>query len=556
MNNIQDKNKETTFEGIDKSIEELSLRKSLLLDEYLSSKDPHELIKAKDYLQNMENKKKKEPVKAYVFSPEQEFYSGMGYKSTLKSVTYDLLRGMGKTPIIHSVVTTRIEQIQNFNKFTTDTQREGWTIRPKPGLFDKPKKAEELKDNDKKVIESIATFIQNGGNYNKWEQNADFDDFIRMFVKDSLELDQGVFEVERDRKGDLFGYTPLDGGTFRLLETIDPNYKEKEKYNPINGFYPIYGQVYNQQILKHPETKEPIVYYPWELCMAMRNKSTDIKSNGYGKSELEILIEVITYLLWGFQYNGNFFKQGSNPRGFFVIEEGFNQGTMNDFRSAWRNMVTGVQNSHKLPILEGKGIRWEDMQTSNKDMEFQLWNEFLMLVTCSVYKIDPSELGFHFKNQSEMFGQQGQKERLDHSQNKGLKPPLMMMQKKINKYIVSEMDDRFEFIWTGINLEDETQMLENDIKKVGAGFVSMEDMFQKYSERKFNDKKDTILNPVYWQAQQSKMYGGEESNEAVDQMTGEPDVGTQNPFDEYEKSLESDPISSAAITYINKMLKK
>jgi dUTPase len=30
---------------------------------------------------------------------------------------------------------------------------------------------------------------------------------------------------------------------------------------------------------------------------------------------------------------------------------------------------------------------------SNKDMEFQLWNEFLTLITCSVFKIDPSELG-------------------------------------------------------------------------------------------------------------------------------------------------------------------
>lgn len=94
-------------------------------------------------------------------------------------------------------------------------------------------------------------------------------------------------------------------------------------------------------------------------------------------------------------------------------------------------------------------------------------------------------------------------------------------------------------------MEDETEYLDNDAKKVVNGFAAMEDMFEKYSKRKFNPDKDTILNPVYQQAQQQAMYGGEGMNNVVDEETGDPDEGVKNPYDEFDKSMEGDPIWKA-----------
>ena len=196
-----------------------------------------------------------------------------------------------------------------------------------------------------------------------------------------------------------------------------------------------------------------------------------------------------------------------------------------------------------MPVVEGldlEAIKLNDQ--TNKDMEFQLWNEFLIVLTCGVFTIDPSELGFHFKTQSDQFGQKGEKERLQHSQEKGLKPLLIWIQKLMNKHFVSELNDQYEFVFCGVDLEDETQQLDNDKKKVDMGAVSQEYIFEKYSHRKFDPKKDTILNSVYQTAQQAKMYGGEGMNDMVDQETGEPDEGVQNPFEEYEKSVQNDPI--------------
>jgi len=286
----------------------------------------------------------------------------------------------------------------------------------------------------------------------------------------------------------------------------------------------------------------------------IRNKSTDIWRNGYGIGEIEILSQIITWILNGLQYNGNFFSNGSNSTSLINIKngDGGGQQVLNQLRQMWSTSIAGVNNSHKTPVVEGLDLEILDLKKgTNRDMEFQLWNEFLIVLTCSVFNIDPSELGFQFKNQSQMFGQDGQHERLEHSRDKGLKPILTFLQKIYNKYIISEISEDFEFFFTGIDIEDETQYIDNDKKKIDMGAASMEDMFEKYSNRKFDPDKDTILNSVYLQAQQAKMYGGQESNQAVDQYTEEQGLGgsedgVQNPFDEYEKSQESNPIFSSA----------
>jgi hypothetical protein len=543
-----------SFEEIDKEIQSLSLQKNLLLDEHLKSNDPESIIKASTYLKQIEaNKDNTGNIKAYLYSPEREFYTGMGYKSSTKSLSFSLLRSMAKTPIVNSIITTRVDQISRFTQFTTDTQKEGWTVRKKQSRFDVDLK--EPTDQEKRRIDAISKFIEDGGFNQKWDLNDDFPDYIKKTIRDSLELDQSTFECERNRRGELVAYTATDGATMRYLETIDRLYDDELKFDEINGYQPIYAQVWNNKIAYSPDLKEPIVYYPWELSLGIRNKTSNIRNNGYGTSELEVLVEIVTWMLWGMQYNGNFFKQGSNPKGFFTIEGATNQAMLGEFRSAWRNMMSGVVNAHKVPVFEGGKVSWESMQETNKDMEFSLWNEFLILITCSIYKIDPNELGFRFKSQgTTAFGKDGQKERFEHSKDKGLKPLLVLSQKQINKYIVSELDDAYEFLWTGVDLEDETQVLDNDKKKIDSGFMSLEDGFEKHSGRKFDPKKDTILNAVYQQAQQAKQFGGEESNAAIDQMAAEENTEVVNPFNEFGKGENSNPIAKETMDYLKTIM--
>lgn len=528
----------------------LQVQKQKTIEDYLMSDDPVNIMKAEAYLNKQKDKARPIDFKSFIFAPDNYAFNGQEFKQPIAKRDPLLLRRMSEIPNVANIILTRQEQILEFRNYTEDLQKSGWTIIKKNANL----KDKGLNDSERRDVDKIVQFITYGGFKGKWSQSDDFDDWIKKYINDSLVLDQTCTEFERNRIGELISYRQAPSETMRLLETIDQKELEKVKshYIDINGYYPVYAQVWQGRIQEHWDTKKPIIFYPWELSFTIRNKSSDIRRNGYGKSELEILIDVVTWILWGQQYNGNFFKQGSAPRGFFTIDGNADGNTLNEFRSAWRSTVAGVGNSHKVPIFEGGKVNWVDMGASNKDMEFGNWNEFLIVLLCSVYKIDPSELGFHFKNQADMFGQQGQKERIDHSKSKGLKPLLRMIEKDINKYIVSELDERFEFIFTGIEADDEQVKLENDVKLSSAGFVSLEDMFKKYSGRDLNKKKDTILNQTYLQMLQQSQYGGEESNEAVDEMTGEQEEGVQNPFK--EKS-ETDPITKATLNWMDKMFK-
>ena len=101
-----------------------------------------------------------------------------------------------------------------------------------------------------------------------------------------------------------------------------------------------------------------------------------------------------------------------------------------------------------------------------------------------------------------------------------------------------------------MDAEDEGRQVEIDAKKIQNGMVCLEDIFEKYSGRKFNPETDTILNQSYqlqkqYQMQQA-MYGGDAMNEEVDRQIASEDK------EDTQKSFDSSPIMSAAMSYIEK----
>ena len=986
---------EFDYQQLDNLSKLIPAYKEAKIQKSLYSGDEEDIVKASMYLQEQASKAKQPDGKSFMFLPDDYGYTGKGYKDTLKGVSFDVLQRMGDIFIVRSIVNTRVEQIQNFLNFETDEQKEGFTIRKKKSLYEKERKP--LTARERLSAEKIVTFLEDGGFNDKWSSHDSFQDFIRKIVRDSLVLDQLAFETVRNRKSELVKYKAIDASLIRLLDSVDPRYSDQFLKMEKNGHLPRFCMAWNSQILKHPTTGQPILYYPWELGYGVRNKTTNVRKNGYGVSELETLMDLVTYILWGVQYNGNFFRQGSQPKGFINVKNGnVDNTTLNEFRTAWRQTMAGVQNSHKLAVIQGMDLEWIDLHhclhgdsevftkdggqtlesilkggseafteiwdgksfskakvfrteekqvmelklsnrlkiktspdhkfltlrnneptwverkdislddyvfvnkrpvdsekanieykgvraeedlfeligwitgdghigdnanskriirtfyhpekeldileghietckkyginakkyiyrvseevkakkiasgsmksmigaypvltlldadffnwyvdlgftssregknipeflysfdsglkcaylrgffsadghrsedagrvdltisskplkwqtrmllmsegircssykgkrrpstfggfqedtillikdrevfyekinfiqkykrvdsivrerssyrvneapisfirdlalkvkvfnrtlgideklnkkdlhdllniskghqkaslskvlyyaekinypvpsflkdysleqvmeltetdefvdmvdvemfnedhrfvangmvvhNSNRDMEFTQWIEFLIVMFCSVYTIDPSELGFNFRQQAQIFGQEGQQARLDHSKNKGLKPLLRFLKGIINKFIVSELDEGLEFVFTGIDTEDEAAQVELDSKKLAAGMVSFEKTFEKHEGEKYDEKKHTILNQIHLQLKQAQQFGGEESNQAVDEMTGEPDAGAENPFAEFEKAGQSDPIISAALSYVDNCFKR
>ena len=488
----------------------------------LASDDIEKAIEAGLYVEK-QRIRSAEQNKSIFFLPDSIAYSGRGYKETLSRISFQTLQRMGNLYCVKNVISTRIEQITRFLKFSTDEQKEGFTIRRKRSLFNSKEDMKEMTKAEQKRVERIVRFLEDGGETDKWEMPDSFVTFVRKIMQDSLSIDQLAFEITRTRGQELHQFKAIDGSMIRFLDTVDPNYAHQFDQYRYKGYLPKYCQVFDQQIVFNKQLNTYVMYYPWELGFGIRNVGTDIWQNGYGRSELESLIEIITYILNGVQYNGNFFKNGSNPKGFIKMNgPNTNQTQLNDFKQKWRQMLTGTENSHKIPIFAGLDLEWVDLQKGNRDMEFDNWTKFLIVLLCSVYRIDPSELGFQFKEAANLFGQQGQRERLDHSKQKGLYPLLIFLQDIINKFLISELDEEMEFAFTGIEVEDEEKQVKLDSEKLSAGMVSMQDMFRKYSGREFDENKDIFLNQVYQTQKQASMFGGEGMNQIVDDETGEP----------------------------------
>ena len=527
------------------------------LQKSLTSESFEEVMKAQAFIAEQQKNGRRAPqpgIKSILWNPSEIGFNGKGYRDPNNGISFGTLNRMGEIFIVKAIINTRIEQVQNFLKYSLDDQKPGYQIRYKksPGSEDK-----ELNEKDKKIVDYIVKFLEEGGENDKWECEDNFQEFTRKVLRDSLVLDQMTFELVRARNMNLKKYRAVDAALIRQLDTNDPRYAQMFENFRWHGYLPRYAMVWDGQIIRHPVTNEYVVFYPWELGYGVRNKTTNVLRNGYGCSELETLIEIVTWILWGMQYNGNFFKQGSQPKGFINVKNGnIDQGTLNEFRQDWKQTMSTVYNSHKIPVIQGIDLEWIDLQQTNRDMEFTEWIKFLLVIACAVYRMDPSELGFQFQDAARIFGQEGQKERLDHSRQKGLTPLLVFYQNVLNKYIISEIDDRLELVFTGIEIEDEAAQVELDKKKSEAGFVSLEDMFEKYSGRKFNPEKDTILNTVYQSAQSNKMMGGEGMNQIVDDEEGKDSPKTaQEAIDQMlvEKSMDN-PILGKALEFIDSQL--
>lgn len=529
----------TDLVTIDNNIERLNIQKGLILDKGLSSMSPNTILSTKQYLTNKfvgDTRKK-----SYVVDP-LDFSRGMDYKERPIQMSYNMLRAMSKAPIIKSIISTRTNQVASFSEFQDDSQRIGWSIRKKRKFFSKDKKTDQdFSDIELAEIEGLIKFIENAGvKEKKWSMDS-FNSFLRKTTPDSLILDQDSFEIVRNRFGIPIEYFATDASTYRFSNSNNGGYVSKEEVE-IDGYYPSTVQLYQGTVVAK--------FYPWELALGIRNPSTNIHNNGYGSSELEDMVKIVTWMLYADNYNGNFFSQGAHPKGLIAFEGNVGDDTLNEFRQNWKSQIAGVQNAWKTPVVNGNKFQYIDLQKSNQDMQFDSWQQYLLKIACAQYSITADEIGFSSAGQNTVYDANSDV-KIKFSKEKGLHPFLKYRQNQINKYLVEpRTGGKYEFYFTGIeeNLEDST--LENDIKKLSAGIISWKEIRGKYNLPSSISADDFILNPIWIQIKTMNQMGGALSNNAVDNIGGDsatnPFADSNNPFAKAgfndEHSKESNPL--------------
>lgn len=524
--------KSVDFDVVNEFAEQALIMRDLALEKALNSTDVKSIMKAKNYLQAIK-KKEDVDIKSILVDP-LDVTTALGYKHKPLDISYTVLRGMARTHIIKAIIGTRKDQISEFCTPRENKNGVGFIIQKKKRYFFNDDK-KTLSKHEEQRIEQIAEFIMKGGTLeNHWHAD-DFDTFVRKIVDDSLTLDQATFEIPTNRAGIPVEFFATDAATFRIADSYeDRDEKMTKKDEIVNGYAPSYVQIHNSRILNE--------FYPWEMCFGVRNPSTSIYSNGYGRSELEDMIQTVTAILNADSYNANFFKVGSAPKGILKYSGNINPNTVEDFRRQWTAQVAGVMNMHKIPMINADKLDFINTGQNNKDMEFSKFQEFLIKISCAMYKIDPAEVGFPMQGTSEsagLGGNGGTEEKIKYSRAKGLKPLLRKIEKWINKYVVERIDQNYEFKFVGIDEEDDEETeLDRDIKAL-SNFMTINEIRKKRNMDPI-ENGDIILNPTYLQAVGMAQQGNEESNEAIDDMYGEEDSDEgydENPF---LKSLENE----------------
>ncbi|MBR2265849.1 MAG: phage portal protein [Paludibacteraceae bacterium] len=530
------------LQSITRAEEILGAKKFRLLEKAIKSDDPQNMVAASKVISAIQNKVEK-PTKAFFIDPLQ-FNANLGYKDKPYALTYETLRRMSKTPVINAIIKTRKNQVADFAEPQEDKYSAGFIVRRKP----KQGVQVEMTAQDKKIAWAITEFLMRGGNVGQWDAD-DFDTFIRKITEDSLVYDQMTFEIIRNRRGSVESFIATDGSTFRIADS----YYAEDYKNPyfekngasvwdnredfgrkINGYYPTFVQVYQSQKVSD--------FYPWELCFGVRNPSTNIHANGYGCSELEEMINIVTSLLYGDEYNRRFFSQGSAPKGLLRVKGVNNEAALQQFKQQWQSMISGVMQAWKTPVVEAD-VDWIDLQKNNRDMEYSAWTEYLIKLACAIYNIDPIEIGWDISRGERAGGlnEANQADRLQHSKDKGLYPLLKFIQRKINKYIVEQINPEFEFVFMGLNGMTIAEELDLDIKKI-SNFQTLNEIREKYDLKPLDDG-DIVLNSTYVQSknqaamQAGGMFGDGMGNpfDAYEDEEGEDVEEEENPFDAYEE---------------------
>ena len=219
-------------------------------------------------------------------------------------------------------------------------------------------------------------------------------------------------------------------------------------------------------------------------------------------------------------------SQGTSAKGVLAISGLVPRAQMRAFRRKWTAMVTGAQNAWRAPILEvtdlegkGGGLKWIDIQKSNLDMEWSNFMDWLLRVMCSVLQIAPEEIGFQLGNrgQTSTLNEGNQAQKIEASQDRGLRPTLKWAAQQINEHVLWPMDPGYELAFEGLDARSESEEVDLLTKEVAA-YLTVDEAREARNLPPMPDKKgEIILSPTYIQSvqnaamaeQQQSMMGAE-----------------------------------------------
>lgn len=256
-----------------------------------------------------------------------------------------------------------------------------------------------------------------------------FRSWVEPIIEDILVLDAGVIEKERTLGDAIAGLHAVDGAKVKVSATWDGSTNEARYWWCPTPTYEV------------PFRNEDMVY-------VMANPRT---YSVLGLSPLETLKMTIDAELTGSQYNRRQVEQAA-PDGIFDLGEGARPEQVEAFQNYWRAEVAGRS---ALAFLGGtKNAKFIPFRSSNRDMQYNEWLEYLVRKICAVYLISPQDIGLTFD-----INRATSESQMEMSEDQGLRPLLALIQDYFTREIVWDKSfgtskNNLAFRFTRLNIKE------------------------------------------------------------------------------------------------------
>jgi len=404
-----------------------------------------------------------------------------------RGLNYEQLKAMTRVPLIAAILQTRVNQVAEFARPAMAGGDIGFQVRLKD-------RTAIPTPEDIATIQEIYQFMLSCGDPRiSFENN--FEVFLRMLVRDSLTYDQACFEIIRSRVGGIAGFMNVDSSTIRRAKLTEG--EREVGYRDPEGIH--FVQVLNNKVKAEFNARD--------LCFGIRRPRSELKYRGYGYPELEEIVGILTHLLNAEVYNASNFTNGISVSGIVAVKTKMHPQLFRAFRREFYSMLSGSHNAKKTPLIQLDPDANEDIQslnlsTSNREMEFQQWIHYNIKQLCSIYQIDPAEVGFDFGQEgvTHSMNQTTPSYKIVSSKEKGLRPLLRAIERWLNQYVINGLDPRFELVFTGLDMVAIEDQLKMDIQKAKS-FMTIDEVRAMYDLEPLPDGKGSfIMDNAYIQS--------------------------------------------------------
>lgn len=192
--------------------------------------------------------------------------------------------------------------------------------------------------------------------------------FLSKLTEDLMVLDAVSIYKQPTLGGDLFKLIPVDSATIRVA--VDTS-------GDITGY---------RQII---DGREVATFDIDEMVYAMMNPRTN---SPYGLAPLESLLMVVSSSLKAGMSNLAYLTEGNTPEGLFMLPEDWTPSMIREFEENWNAVMAGDEAAMSRIKFTPPGNFVPTRK--HEDMQWEQFNMWLMKVTCSLFDVQPVEIGF------------------------------------------------------------------------------------------------------------------------------------------------------------------